>query len=184
MEESFEAMKARYIKEMERMRPPAPLSPPEEKPAERPASERISPPVWAVTARGAMPVPDAEVILSRIVGGENTLQGLGLTDSSGRTRTFALPAPSAGRSQSLSASAPCAAYDLLVRAEGFSAARYLGIPVFDGIASVQKAVLVPDADGETAVQESGKEAVELLESRSSPPISPFISDALTGTRRM
>mgnify|MGYP001070715704 CR=1 FL=1 len=32
MEESFEAMKARYIKEMERMRPPAPLSPPEEKP--------------------------------------------------------------------------------------------------------------------------------------------------------
>ena len=183
MEESFEAMKARYIKEMERMRPPAPLSPPEEKPAERPASERISPPegdradppvpeknaedtgvgyltVWAVTARGAMPVPDAEVILSRIVGGENTLQGFGLTDSSGRTRAFALPAPSAGRSQSLSASAPYAAYDLLVRAEGFSAARYLGILVFDGIASVQRAVLVPDAGGETAVQEFGKEAVE------------------------
>lgn len=183
MEESFEAMKARYIKEMERMRPPAPLSPSEEKPAERPVSERISPPegdrtdppvpeknaedtgvgyltVWAVTAQGAMPVPDAEVILSRIVGGENTLQGFGLTDSSGRTRTFALPTLSAGQSQSPSASAPYTAYDLLVRAEGFSVARYLGIPVFDGIASVQKAVLVPDAGGETAVQEFGKEAVE------------------------
>lgn len=99
--------------------------------------------IWAATADEALPVPGAEVVITRMIDGKRTLQAVGITDQSGRTPPFALPAPSASMSQSPDNPTPFARYDVSVRADGFAHARYTNIPVFDGIQSVQRADLVP-----------------------------------------
>ncbi len=201
MTESFEEMKARFLKQMQEMHQTAPqpasLSEsrpaegtvqPEPKPDQQPAEtpevtvtkrqpvfsaeepvsavkpddqnletvpDGVSPDrepgdtgqgymtIWAATADEALPVPGAEVVITRMISGKRTLQAAGTTDQSGRTSPFALPAPSASMSQSPDNPTPFARYDVSVRADGFTHARYTNIPVFDGIQSVQRADLVP-----------------------------------------
>ena len=99
--------------------------------------------VWVVTADEALPVAGAEVVISRMIDGDQMLQGIGTTDISGRTRTFALPTPTAAMSQSPDNPTPFARYDVSVHADGFAHAQYTNIPVFDGIQSVQRVDLVP-----------------------------------------
>ncbi len=192
MEESFEEMKLRYLREMEQLRnqgtevsntflpevkkeksvkPEKSAEPDIKKEAaavlpETTNSGAVTVPqkneedtgtgyliVWTVTAEGAMPVPNADVVLTRMINGQNTLQGFARTDISGRSRVFELPAPPSGQSQTPEDQTPFAQYDLMVRADGFARAEYKDLPVFDGIQSVQQAVLVPDSEGEVVVQE-------------------------------
>ncbi len=120
--------------------------------------------VWVVTADEALPIAGATVVISRIVNGEQILQGIGQTDISGRTRSFALPAPSASMSQSPENPTPFARYDISVTAEGFAHARYTNVPVFDGIQSVQRVDLVPvtgDGNEDTTIDEQSSALSQL-----------------------
>lgn len=99
--------------------------------------------VQAVTADGTLPVAGARVVISRLIDGEKTLQGYDVTDISGRTRVFTLPAPSASLSQVPGNLHPYASYIITVQAEGFGTAEFRNVPIFTGIQSFQEVVLLP-----------------------------------------
>ncbi len=213
MTESFEEMKARFLRQMQQMHKDAPeqtaipkaetVQVSAQPPAEREAAEADLQPsnakkepssavmsdvqnpqpiqpkpspdrepedtglgyitIWAVTADEALPVPNAEIVITRVIDGKRTLQAAGITDQSGRTQPFALPTPSASMSQSPNNPAPFARYDLSVRADGFAHVMYTNIPVFDGIQSVQRANLVPaSSSGDVVINEQSTSPGELL----------------------
>lgn len=116
--------------------------------------------VQAVTADGTLPVAGAKVIISRLIDGERTLQGYDVTDISGRTRVFTLPAPSASLSQVPGNLHPYASYIITVRADGFGTAEFRNVPIFTGIQSFQEVVLLPvpefgdNEQGTTSVTET------------------------------
>lgn len=65
-----------------------------------------------------------------------------ITDQSGRTEAFVLPAPSASLSlDSSNTLPPYALYNMTVSAEGFVNSVHLNIPVFSGVTSIQKSNL-------------------------------------------
>lgn len=99
--------------------------------------------VQTVTADGTLPVAGARVVISRMIDGEKTLQGYDVTDISGRTRVFTLPAPSASLSQTPGNLHPYASYIITVQAEGFGTAEFRNVPIFTGIQSIQEVVLLP-----------------------------------------
>lgn len=99
--------------------------------------------VQTVTADGALPVAGAKVVISRMIDGQETLQGYDTTDISGRTRVFALPAPSAELSQVPGNLRPYASYIISVKADGFGDAKFRNVPIFSGIQSIQQVVLLP-----------------------------------------
>lgn len=77
----------------------------------------------------------------------------GITDESGKTKTFGLAAPPRSLSQqSGPAALPYALYNMMVQAEGFLDNIHLNIPVFRGVTSVQRSDLTPIsvAGGRTA----------------------------------
>lgn len=65
-----------------------------------------------------------------------------VTDQSGRTEAFVLPAPSVSLSlDSSNTLPPYALYNMTVSAEGFVDSIHLNIPVFSGVTSIQKSNL-------------------------------------------
>lgn len=110
--------------------------------------------VKVVTARGALPVPRARVVISREIDGKRVLQGYDETDESGQTRVFTLPAPAASLSMSPDNQTPYARYIVTVSAEGYIPAEYRGVPVFDGIQSVQQADIQPLLEGQSGDMQS------------------------------
>ena len=110
--------------------------------------------VKVVTARGALPVPQARVVISREIAGKRTLQGYDETDESGQSRVFTLSAPSASLSMSPDNKTPYARYIVTVSAEGYIPAEYRNVPVFDGIQSVQQADIQPLLEGQSGEMQS------------------------------
>ena len=69
-----------------------------------------------------------------------------VTDESGKTRVFLLVAPPKSLSMTSGAPAlPYTLYNLLISADGFLDNIHLNIPVFSGIASVQRSDMLPKA---------------------------------------
>lgn len=69
-----------------------------------------------------------------------------VTDESGKTRDFLLDAPPKSLSMTSGAPAlPYTLYNLLISADGFLDNIHLNIPVFSGIASVQRSDMLPKA---------------------------------------
>ena len=69
-----------------------------------------------------------------------------VTDESGKTRVFLLDAPPKSLSMTSGAPAlPYTLYNLLISADGFLDNIHLNIPVFSGIASVQRSDMLPKA---------------------------------------
>ena len=98
------------------------------------------------TARNALPVEGARVILSKMIGGSrHTFYDI-ITDSSGLTPVLELPAPSASLSQTPVVTVqPYSLYDAEITAKGFIPVSIRSLPVFEGIISIQRAALVPSA---------------------------------------
>ncbi len=67
------------------------------------------------TALGALPVPEATVIVSRTRNGTKEVVNFQLTDKSGKTPEITVPAPPKSDSQSPSESLPFADYSITVR---------------------------------------------------------------------
>lgn len=106
--------------------------------------------VHVTTARGAIPLAGAQVdirdyadeavtepatrgdIIASLVSGRD-----------GNTPKIPLPAPPAADSESPGARQPYSKYSVDVTLHGYRSQTYLGVPVFDGITSLQQAFLVP-----------------------------------------
>lgn len=96
------------------------------------------------TARNALPVPGANVKLSKIIGGSRHMFYDLTTDESGQTPVVNVPAPSSSLSQTPnSAVQPYSLYDADITAKGYIPISIRGLPVFEGILSVQRAAMVP-----------------------------------------
>ena len=100
------------------------------------------------TARNALPVPNARVIVFKIIGGKpHTFYDL-VTDQSGQTEIVPLPAPLSQLSQTPdSGIQPYSLYDADITAEGYAPVAIRNLPVFEGILSVQRTALVPSSEG-------------------------------------
>lgn len=96
------------------------------------------------TARGALPVKGARLVVSREIGGKRHVFYTLTTDESGLTPIISLPAPPKELSEAPdSPVTPYATYDVQVNAAGYDEVLIRSIPIFDGVQSVQRIALVP-----------------------------------------
>lgn len=98
------------------------------------------------TARNALPVEGARIVVSKMIGNSrHTFYDI-ITDNSGQTPVLEMPAPSAELSQKPRVSVqPYSLYDAEITAKGFIPVSIRSLPVFEGILSVQRVALVPSA---------------------------------------
>lgn len=110
--------------------------------------------VQVFMAGRAYPVSSANVI---ITGRDGRVYFDGFTDTNGAISRLLLPAPKKQFSQSPQETPPYAQYDIFVSHPRFQSRRYLGVPVFAGVESIQNIQLLPlgtDEADNTDVTES------------------------------
>lgn len=96
------------------------------------------------TGENSSPVANASIIITAIADGKRNLIASGVTDDSGVSPKFSVPAPDLIHSQFPdSAKRPYSLYDISVTADGFFNARSVDVPVFAGITSVQNFGMIP-----------------------------------------
>lgn len=67
-----------------------------------------------------------------------------LTDQSGKTKAFSLPAPSRGLSMEPDSGAqPYSLYNVLIEADGYADNLHMNLPIFRGVTSLQRSNLTP-----------------------------------------
>ncbi len=103
--------------------------------------------VRAMTAKGALPVDGALVLVSRTDGGDiSGVISTRYTDESGLTQVILLPTVSAQGSK-IGEPVPSVRYNVEILAEGFEPSLFIALPIYSGITSLQNAELVPDLGG-------------------------------------
>ncbi len=111
--------------------------------------------VQVFMANRAYPVSSAHVV---IAGKESRKVYFdGYTNTSGIVGSILLPAPKKAFSQSPQETPPYSQYDILVRHPKFQSRKYIGVPVFSGVESIQNIQLLPlgtDDEDNTDVTES------------------------------
>lgn len=116
----------------------------EETTAAAPEKGRLSANVTSVA--NIYPVMGARVTVFTGSPDSMTVLDSAITDESGKTRDFLLDAPPKSLSMTSGAPAlPYTLYNLLISADGFLDNIHLNIPVFSGIASVQRSDMLPKA---------------------------------------
>lgn len=96
------------------------------------------------TGESSSPVVGASVLITAIVDGKREIIASGVTNESGISPKFSIPAPDLIHSQSPdSFKRPYSLYDVSVTAKGFFNARSVDVPVFSGITSVQNFGMIP-----------------------------------------
>ncbi|MDE5582789.1 MAG: carboxypeptidase regulatory-like domain-containing protein [Ruminococcus sp.] len=96
------------------------------------------------TGEQSSPVENASILITAVIDGRREIIASGLTDESGTSRRFAVPAPDLAYSQSPEHSTrPYSLFDISVTAKGFFNARSVDVPVFSGITSVQNFSMIP-----------------------------------------
>lgn len=116
--------------------------------------------VQVFMAGRAYPVSSSNVI---ITGKDKKVYFDGFTDTNGAIPRLLLPAPKKQFSQSPQETPPYSQYDIFVSHPRFQSRKYLGVPVFAGVESIQNIQLLPlgtDEEDNTDVSES--EPNELL----------------------
>lgn len=99
------------------------------------------------TARSALPVQGASVLVTDPITGRNTRL---TTDQSGRTRVLCVTAPPLSWSQTPGSDGrPYSIYHADIRAEGYIPVRLTGIQVFAGQQSLQTVEMVPCEEGKS-----------------------------------
>ena len=100
--------------------------------------------VWVTTATSALPVEGAIVTVSADAADGGRVQYTTVTDRSGRTEAFPLPA--ASRQLSLTPTGdltPYTLYDIEVAADGFYRVENVGLPLYGGVRAIQPVKLIP-----------------------------------------
>lgn len=100
--------------------------------------------VSVTTAAGSFPVPGAEVMISSLTGGKDTVIYRYITDESGQAPLSELMAADLNNSLSSTSPGPdYSLYNVTVSSDGYYPLVSLNIPVFSGIVSRQPMVLIP-----------------------------------------
>ena len=95
------------------------------------------------TASELYPVVNAEVSISAQNGENNDVLDSSVTDRSGRTKTFTLPAPSASMSQEPTVAIPFAEYRVSVKVPNYFDAIVENVQLFGGITTQLPINLIP-----------------------------------------
>ena len=103
--------------------------------------------VRVTTARGAIPLGDAQVRIRREDPQDSGILYALRTDRDGLTKKVTLPTPPLSNSESPQGGVPYATYGVDVFKEGYAPLSFQNVPVFPGVVSVQPAVMVPSEGG-------------------------------------
>lgn len=95
------------------------------------------------TARGAIPLSGATVIIRAEEEGRTDVLYSLTTDESGQTPKVSLPTPSRASSEAPGSARPFATYSIDVAMSGYLPQSFLGVPVFSSVLSIQPAVMIP-----------------------------------------
>lgn len=96
------------------------------------------------TGRGAVPIENAVVLITKKENGKTYLLKMLISDESGSTETVALPAPNVSFSETPDPTEkPFANYYISAYADGFYAENDMEVPVFSGVKSIQPIALIP-----------------------------------------
>lgn len=100
------------------------------------------------TANGALPISNARVTIYNRGTADNPSEASDViytltTDNSGKTEKVALNTKSRALSTVADNPLPFLSYDIYVTADGYYDASFLNVPIFQGIASLQNAYLIP-----------------------------------------
>lgn len=105
-------------------------------------------------ANQALPIEGADVIVTTRINGENHPMFKTTTNSSGETGVFTLPAPSKELSQSAGNKVqPYSLYDAAVNKDGYTNVIIRAIPIFDGVQSIQRVAMLPEAENDSPAEE-------------------------------
>lgn len=91
----------------------------------------------------AMPIEGASVLITENDDGKQILKYFGFTDKSGETPLIPLPAPPIENSEAPKGKNVYAVYDIRTDAPGYRTVINRGVPIFEGITSVQNVQLYP-----------------------------------------
>ncbi len=144
----FRSMMEQYNQELLRMQqlaaqpvPPRPAPPP---------PEPVSPPsftaplqVWVTSANGAIPIPDALVLVTREENGETVVIASRITNDSGLTEPVILPAVDPALTLQPGTAIPRIVYDVSVSAPAHYRAVTTDIPLYGGIPTQLPVSLIP-----------------------------------------
>lgn len=126
---------------------------------------------------GTIPIEGATVIITEYndESGEDSA-GAVLhvlrTDEGGLTQTVALPAPSSGESLRPGSAQPYSLYNVTVLYEGYYPIEGVGVPVFEGVTSLQPFNLIPNGAGSDGAGTVDHGRVMIYENPSSSSLSP------------
>ena len=131
--------------------PTTPLAEPELLPPSNPPPFEMSSGylrAFVTTGRGTLPLPNAQVVVTRIIDDSEALEQAVRTDISGYTPLFTLPAVGGQYSQSPDNAKPYTLYNMYVRAEGFYPVLLRNIPMYGGITAIQPVDMIPVTEGD------------------------------------
>ena len=101
--------------------------------------------IFQVTGgQGALPVPNATILLTKQLNDQQSLSFTVVTDESGKTAPVSLPAPSRELSQRPGNGIVFATYQAKISAPNYVTTEIRDLPVFDGITTIQPVSLSPD----------------------------------------
>ncbi|MBR6709016.1 MAG: hypothetical protein IKL84_04995 [Clostridia bacterium] len=95
------------------------------------------------TANGAIPLPDATVVIRANGEGKNDVLYTQRTDRSGLTERIPLPAPAAANSSAPGEAPFFSTYNIEVSHPGYYTNTYQNVPIFDRITALQPVELIP-----------------------------------------
>ena len=105
--------------------------------------------------QGAVPIANADVVVTREIGNETYLMWYDVTDESGKSRKFELPAPPREMSEQPSnGSAPYSSYNVRVSAPGFYTVTNAGAQVFGGQTSIAAIDMIPKRESQMGTEEN------------------------------
>lgn len=121
--------------------------------------------VWVTTARQAIPIEGARVVVTQEDGSEQALRWVLTTDQDGNTEIVELPAVPAEYSQRPGVPHPYTSYTIEISKPGYFTVRNNHVPLYGGVTAIQPVDLTPlpenmggsgtEAPGEIIYNESG-----------------------------
>lgn len=108
--------------------------------------------VQVFTAYGAIPITDAEVLITKDIGEYRVVFFQGRTDSSGLISDIELPAPQADATPNPDVLLKYTIYDLSVIHTGYEAIKQYSIGMFGNIKIIQYVKMSPEIDMNGAIE--------------------------------
>ena len=121
--------------------------------------------VWVTTARQAIPIEGARVVVTQEDGGEQALRWVLITDRDGNAEIVELPAVPAEYSQRPGVPHPYTSYTIEISKPGYFTVKNNHVPLYGGVTAIQPVDLTPlpenmggsgtEAPGEITYNEAG-----------------------------